>query len=118
MRLFLSIWMLVFVFLLGECSEQVVFRKSKQKYLTNHVIETKQAEFEFECGLLCARHGSCTSVNYKTSGIGKGRCELNSKTNQVTTDGSKETSLEFNHLEIIKWVSKLGRNHVYLCNRE
>ena len=98
--------MLFFVFAPGEYSKQVVFRKNKQKYLANHVIETKQAQSDFQCGLLCALHGSCASVNYKTSGIGEGRCELNSKTHQDITDDNKETSLEFNHLVIIKPVSK------------
>ncbi|XP_028412861.1 uncharacterized protein LOC114535753 [Dendronephthya gigantea] len=68
--------------------------------MANHVIETKQAEFEFECGLLCARHGSCASINYKTSGIGKGRCELNNKTNE--DDDDEEINFEYNHLVIIK----------------
>ncbi|XP_028403166.1 neurexin-4-like [Dendronephthya gigantea] len=102
MRIFLSFAVPFLVFVLGECSKQVVFRKNKQKYLANHVIETKQAEFEFECGLLCARHESCASINYKTSGADKGRCELNYKTAKARTDDEEETNYEFNHLVIIK----------------
>ncbi|XP_028413647.1 uncharacterized protein LOC114536500 [Dendronephthya gigantea] len=89
-----------------EYPKQVVFRKYEQKYLQNHVIETKQAEFEFDCGLICARHKSCASINYKTSGIGKGRCELNNKTHQDITDDDKTSTPEFNHLVIIKPLSK------------
>ena len=51
---------------------QALFRKNKQEYLANHVIATKQAATELECGLHCVRHGSCLSVNYKISGFGKG----------------------------------------------
>ena len=101
-----SIGELFLVFVLAECSKQAFFRIHKQKYLADHVIETKQAESDFQCGLLCARHGSCASVNYKTSGIGKGRCELNSKTNQEITDNDETRNHEFNHLVIIKPVSK------------
>ena len=43
-------------------------------------METKQADSELKCGFYCAKNQSCTSINYKTSGEGKGRCELNNKT--------------------------------------
>ncbi|XP_028396104.1 uncharacterized skeletal organic matrix protein 5-like isoform X2 [Dendronephthya gigantea] len=82
----------------GDCSQQAVFRRSKQKYLANNVIETKQAETESECGMYCVRHETCASANYKTSGIGKGRCELNT----ISSDAEKETNPEFNHLVIVK----------------
>ena len=74
--------------------------------MANHVIETKQAQSDFECGLLCVQHESCASVNYKTSGIGKGRCELNKKTHQEITDNDETSNHEFNHLVIIRPVSK------------
>ena len=92
----------------GECSKQAVFRRNKQKYLANHVIATKQAGSENECGMYCVRDGLCSSVNYKTSGIGKGRCELNKKTLQEThdVDGSVHDP-DFNHLIVIKPVSKI-----------
>ena len=47
--------------------EQVTFLKSEQKYLANHVIETKQADSELKCGYYCAKNKSCTSINYQTS---------------------------------------------------
>ncbi len=92
----------------GECSKQAVFRRNKQKYLANHVIATKQAGSEIECGMYCVRDGSCASVNYRTSEIGKGRCELNKKTLQETpdVDGSVHDP-DFNHLIVIKLVSKI-----------
>ena len=73
----------------GEClvtDQEALFRVNKQQYLANPVIETKQAPSETECIFHCVGEESCTSVNYKTSGIGKGRCELNSK------PGLQETS--------------------------
>ena len=90
--------------MLGECLKQVIYRKNKQKYLANHVMETKQTDSEFQCSLHCARHGSCTSVDYKTSGIGKGRCEVKKRTRQETADDNEKTSHEFNHLFVIKQV--------------
>ena len=109
MAVLLSICALIFVSQIAQpadCSiEQAIIRKKKHTYLANHVIKTKQAETELECGRHCVRVGSCMSVNYKTSGIGKGLCELNSKTLQETSDadGSKHNP-EFNHLYIIKKV--------------
>ncbi|XP_028396184.1 uncharacterized protein LOC114520158 [Dendronephthya gigantea] len=86
---------------LSEClTESAVFRIHAKKYLANHVIDTKQAESEFECGLHCVRKESCASVNYKISGIGKGRCELNNDAIQETSNGDEETNPEFNHLVI------------------
>ena len=90
----------------GKClTEQARFRRKEQTYLANHVMKTKQAETELQCGLHCVADGSCASVNFKTSGIGKGLCELNSKILQDTSDadGSLHNS-EFNHLYIIKKV--------------
>ena len=96
----------------GECSiREAFFRVDKNKYLANHVIETRQAETEFECGLHCVRHGSCVSVNYKTSGIGKGLCELNSKALRDIADQEKSVKVvndpDFSHLYIIKKVRKI-----------
>ncbi|XP_028403162.1 uncharacterized protein LOC114525901 [Dendronephthya gigantea] len=91
---------IVFVLALSDCSKEAVFRINKQKYLANHTIEINQTEFEFECGLLCARHESCASINYKTSGEDKGRCELNNKTNE--DDDDEKTDHEYNHLVMIK----------------
>ncbi|CAB4030524.1 Hypothetical predicted protein, partial [Paramuricea clavata] len=106
MAVLLSICALIFISEIpqpGVCSKQAMFHRNVQKYLTNHVIETKQAESELECGVYCVRHGSCASVNYKTSGIDKGRCELNNKTIQETSDADEKThNPEFNHIAIIK----------------
>ena len=82
-------------------------RRNDQKYLANHVIATKQAATEFECGMHCVAYGLCLSINYKISGVDKGRCELNNKTLQETFNADKEINPEFNHLYIIKKVKKL-----------
>ena len=87
-----------------ESSMQAVFRRKEQKYLASHVIATKQAATELECGMHCVADGSCISVNYKMSGIGKGRCELNNKTLQETSEGDQETNPEFNHLYVVQKV--------------
>jgi hypothetical protein len=101
----------------GECSiKQAFFRIKEQKYLANIIMssKTKQAESELQCGILCVRDGSCTSVNYKTSGIGKGLCELNSKTFQeISNPDENMHNIEFNHLYIIKNV-RILRTHEYV----
>ena len=84
-----------------ECLEQAIFHKSEQTYLANHVIKTKQTSNKIECGLLCVRHGSCASVNYKTSGVGKGRCELNNQTLQQASYDHVLKKPEFNHFSIL-----------------
>ena len=86
--------------------KEVRFFKSGQKYLQNHVMETKQTNSEMECGLHCAKDESCTSINYKTSGKGKGLCELNNKTVEETSGvDEKIDHQEFNHLAVIGRVS-------------
>ena len=109
MAVLLSICALFFISQItqpGDCSiEQAIFRRKEQTYLANHVIKTKQAETELVCGMHCVGHGSCASINYKTSRIGKGLCELNSKTLQETSDADRSMhNPEFNHLYIIKKV--------------
>ena len=84
--------------------KQAYFLRKEQKYLANHVIETKQADSELECGIHCVANGSCASVNYKTSGAGKGRCELNNKTVQETPHEEKHNP-DFVHLALLKRVS-------------
>ena len=38
----------------GKCLiKEAVFHVNKQEYLANHVIETKKAESELECGMRC-----------------------------------------------------------------
>ena len=88
-------------------SQQAIFKRNKQKYLANHIIETKQADSELKCGIHCLADKSCTSVNYKTSGIGKGRCELNDKTVEKTCNvNDKIHDAEFKNLVVIRRVSR------------
>ncbi len=93
----------------GECSvKQALFGRNEQKYLANHVLETRQAKTELECGMHCLGHGSCASVNYKTFGNGKDICELNSKTLQETSDADGNMqNPEFTHLYIMETVRKI-----------
>ena len=93
----------------GEClTRQAIFRIDKRKYLGNHVIETRKADTELECGMHCVGHGSCVSVNYKTAGIDKGLCELNNKTlREVTDNDDSMNDPDFSHLYIIKEVRKI-----------
>ena len=88
------------------CSEGTVFLKKEHKYLPNHAFLRKQAESKLECmycSMHCARNDLCSSVNYKTTGIGKGLCELNDKTMQkVSSADEKRLKPEFNHVVIIK----------------
>ena len=44
-------------------------------------------------------------MNYKVSGLGKGRCEPNDKALHEVSDSDEKTKPEFNHLYIIKKVS-------------
>ena len=87
-----------------DSSMQAVFRRKEQTYFANHVIATTQAETELECGLHCVADGSCLSLNYKISGVNKGRCELNNRTLQETSEGSQETTSEFNYLYVVEKV--------------
>jgi hypothetical protein len=109
MAVLLSICALIFVSQITqpcECLvEQAIFHTKEQTYLANHVIQTKQAETELECGMHCVADESCASVNYKTSGIGKGLCDLNSKTLQDISDADGSLyNAEFNHIYIIEKV--------------
>ena len=112
MTVYLSICALIFVWVTttqpGECltSEQVLFRSTDKTYLSGHVIKTKQTYSETECTMSCAADKSCVSANYKTSGIGEGRCELNNKTVREAPDKERHKS-EFIHLTMIKPVSTI-----------
>ena len=87
-------------------SEEILFKKSEQQYLSNHVMETKKTESELICGLYCAAEKSCTSINYKTSGSDKGQCELNDKTVEASSDiDDKIHHAKYNHLAVIQRVS-------------
>ena len=92
----------------GLACEQVTFLKSEQKYLANHVMETRQTDSELKCAFYCAKNKSCKSINYKTFGDDKGRCELNNKTVEVTSHvDDKIHDPEFNHLTVIERVSTI-----------
>ena len=113
MMVYLSTCALVFVWIATTqpreslAFEQAIFKRNEQKYLADHVMKKEQAESELECGSHCIADKSCTSINYKISGIGKGRCELNNKTVEETSDvDSKIHDLEFNHLAVIKHAGK------------
>ena len=88
-------------------TKQAVFQREKQKYMANHVIETRQAEDELTCALYCIGHDSCASVNYKISGARKGLCELNNETPQKTTGNDEQTNPEFVYFYIFKKVRKI-----------
>ena len=110
MAFLLSIGAIVFIFKIPEPCEcqvkQAFFHVKKQRYLANHVITTKQAASQLDCSMHCIADGSCVSVNFKTTGIGKGRCELNDKTLKEVSDADGDTqNPEFNHLYIIFKVS-------------
>ena len=116
MMVYLSTCALVFWITATQSGEslackEVRFLKSEQKYLANHVMETKQAKSELICGYYCAKNKSCTSINYKTSGDGKGRCELNNKTSHVD---DKVHDQEFNHLAVIERVSTIKHAQSWL----
>ena len=103
----LSICALIFISKIppqSVCTEQAFFVKNEKKYLANHVIETKQTDTELECGIHCVSDQSCASVNYKTSGIDKGQCELNNETLQEAADEETHNP-EFTHLDVVKRVS-------------
>ena len=90
----------------GKCSisHEAFFRINRSKYLANYVIETRQAKTELECGIHCIRRESCVSVNYKTSGIGKGLCDLNNKALQNADHHEIMNNADFSHFYIIKMV--------------
>ena len=116
MAAFLSIWALIFILQtskLVKCLDrQAVFRKSGQKYLENHVVETKHADTDLECRMYCLRNTLCASVNYKISVIDKGLCELNNKTCDVAE--AMTHNPEFNHFYIIEKVGIEGQHYYTL----
>ena len=98
-----------------EMTKQALFHRKKQKYLANHVIETRQAEDELTCTLYCIGHDSCASVNYKISGARKGLCELNNETPPRTSGNDERTNREFIFLYILKKVRK-NCLHSFFCD--
>ena len=87
-------------------TQSVSFQRKEKTYLPNHVYERKQTDSQLACCLSCVRNESCASVNYKTSGIGKGLCELNKKAIQERSEvEGKIRDPEFNFLAKIMQVS-------------
>ena len=114
MMIFVSICTLIFIFQIeqGFCTKQALLLRNEAKYLANHIIETKQADSEFECGTHCVANKACMSVNYKTSAVGIGRCEINDKTVREVPDEERH-DLEFIYLAVFKRVSKTIHNELY-----
>ncbi|XP_028396056.1 uncharacterized protein LOC114520053 [Dendronephthya gigantea] len=96
--IYVSIFLLIEV-VASERLNETVFRRHVGKYLENHIFRTEKAESEFECVLHCFKETGCASVNYKTSGIDKGLCELNNMTMNDSLDEAVY-NLEYTHLEI------------------
>ncbi|XP_028396191.1 uncharacterized protein LOC114520165 [Dendronephthya gigantea] len=84
---------------LSECTDEAMFRKHVGKYLANNVFRTEKAQSESECSMYCLRHRSCLSVNYKTAGKHKGKCELNSKVAKDLSSKENGHYSEYVHLE-------------------
>ena len=103
MMIFIGISTLIFIVQIeqGFCTKQALLLRNEGKYLANHIIETKQADSEFECGTHCVANKACMSVNYKTSGVGIGRCEINDKTVGEVPDEERHDP-EFIHLAVFK----------------
>ena len=75
-------------------------RKKTTIFSESH-YRNKSGRQRDRCSIQCIADGSCVSVNFKTSGIGKGRCELNDKTMEEISDGDGNTqNPEFDHLYI------------------
>ena len=76
-----------------SCKETTIFGESYHR--------KKQVGSELECSMHYVADGSCVSVNFKTSGIGKGQCDLNNKTLEDIPDADENAqNPEFNHLYI------------------
>ena len=74
MMVYLSVCALIFVSIAtvkpkgSMAFRKTIFKRNEQTYLADHVVETKLAYSEIECGLHCGAEKSCTSVNFKISG--------------------------------------------------
>ncbi len=82
--------------------EQAVFKRKTGTFLPDSVIATKYAESELECSMHCTSHDACLSVNYKTSGVDQGLCQLNNKTHSEKLKLASDE--KFVHLSVIKRV--------------
>ena len=82
--------------------KHAVFTRKTGKFLPDSVITTKYAESELECSMHCTSHDACLSVNYKTSGVDQGSCQLNNKT--LSEKLGLVSDEKFVHLSVIKRV--------------
>ena len=78
-------------------TKQAVFHRRSGKYLANHVLRTENAGSEFQCVIYCLNFMPCASINYKTAGIDKGLCEMNSEVIDDSTNIGTD-NLEYNYL--------------------
>ncbi len=86
----------------GIAMKHAIFTRKTGKFLPDSVIATKYAESELECSMHCTSHDACLSVNYKTSGVDQGLCQLNNNTH---SEKLKLVSDEkFVHLSVIRRV--------------
>ena len=82
--------------------KHATFKRKAGKYLPDSVIATKYAESESECSVHCTRLDACLSVNYKTSGVDQGICQLNKKTHSEKLKLVSDD--KFVHLSVTKRV--------------
>ena len=86
----------------GIAMKHAVFKRKTGKFLPDSVITTKYAESELECSRHCTSHDACLSVNYKTSGVDQGSCQLNNKTHSEKLGLVSDEKIV--HLSVIKRV--------------
>ena len=55
-------------------------------------------------GALCSRESSCVSINYKKSGLNKGKCELDDKLMEESEENRRK-NCEYGYLELVSNVS-------------
>jgi hypothetical protein len=90
----------------GVTMKHAIFKRKTEKYLPDSVITTKYAESELECSMHCTSIDACLTVNYKTSGVDQGLCQLN---NRTTLENLGLVSDDrFVHLSLIKRVRPHG----------
>ena len=86
----------------GVSMKHATFKRKAGKHLPDSGIATKYAESELECSMHCTSHDACLSVNYKTSGVEQGLCQLNNKTHSEKLKLASDEKLV--HLSVIKRV--------------
>ena len=94
----------VALFSLGNTQDKVMLSRTKGLRIKDSFIKAVHANNDHECGVFCCKETSCVSVNFKHSGQDKGRCELNSKTVDESSQKSCFAHQEYNYLEIVKQV--------------